>query len=190
MADNAVPQQTVSTIPPVYGLTASEAIETLTRAGFQPVASSRRLAEAGTDFTVDRTLPPEGTAAFPGSRIDLLAPRSAPADAFEEPGPIEVAISQGTMPDFTGFLPEKAILSLEAAGFRAWPRDAWSEDDQGYIVATDPRPHTPLNVQVVTLWVAVAPPPDRRRPDPLPEPIIKKPLTPNEPVIKEEEEED
>lgn len=191
MAEELPERRTLVTIPSVYGLTRSQALGALSRAGFEPVASPRRF-RAEDDSAVDRTLPPEGALALPGSRVDLLPPRAAADEPrTEEPSPQEVLITQGIMPDFTGWLPEEAVPLLERFGFRAWPRTRASDSEPDFIFASDPRPNTPLNVLLVTLWVAEAPPPEEfRKVDPFPERIIKEPLKPKNPVLIDEEEDE
>lgn len=196
MEEREVEKRPINTVPSVYGLPVPEAIEVLRTAGFRPVASSRRFGSGTEAGTVEGTLPPEGVAVLLGSRIDLLPPRKPASQDAARSDPVSAAFAQGVMPDFRGFLGEEAIQALVGAGFHVEIRPAWifpgDTIEPGFVVITEPRPGAPLNVGLIWVYIAEAPPPDTRPPDPgeLPEPIFKKPLGPDDEIAVPDPDED
>jgi len=167
----------IDIVPSVHGLPVPEAIEVLRTAGFRPVASSRRFDSGKEDEIVEGTLPPEGVAVLLGSRIDLLPPRKPVSqDRRPDPDPVNAAFAQGVMPNFTGFTAEEAIQDLVNAGFHVQVRPYWlfpgDEIEPGFVAGTDPRPGAPLNVGLIWVYIAEAPPPDTGRPDPGELPVL------------------
>jgi beta-lactam-binding protein with PASTA domain len=147
-------------LPSVHGLTVGEATERLTEAGFTPVASPRRFLPDSAEV-VGGTLPPEGAALLRTARVDLLpAPEEPVRKAADETLPVDKLLELGIMPNLSGFTAEQAIAFVQARGFNAWPREAFSNKvDQGFVLFTEPRAGAAVQTNLIVIWVAVPPPP-------------------------------
>jgi len=143
-----VQQRPLYEVPSVFGLSIREAQALLSEAGFEPVASPQRFPEDAIDV-VGSTLPPAGAALPKGARVDLLP---APVRSAED------GLTEGIVPNVIRLTSEEAIRIVEVAGYRAYPKDAYtlSGVDPGLVFGTDPQAETPYTPGfVVVLWVSL-----------------------------------